>query len=140
MVAGLATITPASGNVGPLGATLIGALAGFVCYFACGFIKNRLKIDDALDVFAVHGIGGIMGSILVAVFGTTAFGGTGVTHVGAQLLIQLKAVGFTAVWSAVGTTLIVLLVRSMVGLRVNREAENVGLDRTEHGESAYHLD
>ena len=138
MVAGLATITPASGNVGPLGAALIGALAGFVCYFACGFIKNRLKIDDALDVFAVHGIGGIMGSILVAVFGVAAFGGTGVANMGTQLLIQLKSVGFTAMWSTVGTALIVLLVRGTVGLRVNREAENVGLDRAEHGESAYH--
>ncbi|MEO6005192.1 MAG: ammonium transporter [Opitutus sp.] len=140
MVAGLATITPASGNVGPLGAALLGLLAGFVCYFACGFIKNRLKIDDALDVFAVHGIGGIMGSILVAVLGATAFGGSGVTNVGVQLLVQLKSVGFTALWSAIGTALIVLLVRSTVGLRVNREAENIGLDRAEHGESAYHLD
>ncbi|HEX2853765.1 MAG TPA: ammonium transporter [Opitutaceae bacterium] len=140
MVAGLATITPASGNVGPLGAVLIGFLAGVVCYFACGIIKNRFKIDDALDVFAVHGVGGMMGSLLVAVFGVAAFGGTGVASMGGQLLVQLKAVGFTALWSAVGTVLIVLLVKSTVGLRVNREAENIGLDRAEHGETAYHLD
>jgi Amt family ammonium transporter len=140
MVAGLATITPASGNVGPAGAVIIGFLAGVVCYFSCAIIKKHLKIDDALDVFAVHGVGGMMGSILVAVFGAAAFGGTGVSSVGAQLLVQLKAVGFTAVWSAVGTVLIVLLVKSTVGLRVNQEAENIGLDRAEHGETAYHLD
>lgn len=140
MVAGLATITPASGNVGPLGATLIGLAAGTVCYFACGFIKQRLKIDDALDVFAVHGVGGCMGTVLVAIFGAPAFGGTGVTNIGGQLLTQLKGVGFTIVWSAIGTTLIILLVRATVGLRVNREAENIGLDQAEHGETAYHLD
>lgn len=140
MVAGLATITPAAGNVGPMGAVLIGLIAGSVCYFTCGFIKNRLKIDDALDVFAVHGVGGIMGSILVAVFGAQSFGGSGVTNVGNQLAIQLKAVGFTALWSAAGTVLIVLVVKHTVGLRVSREAENIGLDRAEHGETAYHLD
>ena len=140
MVAGLATITPASGNVGPLGAVAIGFTAGFVCYFTCGFIKNRLKIDDALDVFAVHGVGGILGSILVAVFGAAAFGGTGVTSIGSQLVTQLKAVGFTAVWSIAGTIVIVLVVKATTGLRVNQEAENIGLDRAEHGETAYHLD
>jgi Amt family ammonium transporter len=140
MVAGLATITPASGNVGPVGAVIIGYMAGVVCYFACGIIKNRFKIDDALDVFAVHGVGGIMGTLLLAVFGTATFGGTGVASAGAQLLIQAKAVGFVALWSVAGTVLIVLVVRSTVGLRVNQEAENIGLDRAEHGESAYHLD
>ena len=140
MVAGLATITPASGNVGPLGAVIIGFLAGLVCYFACGMIKNRIKIDDALDVFAVHGVGGMMGTLLLAVFGTATFGGTGVTDAGSQLLIQAKAVGFVAVWSVVGTALIILLIKSTVGLRVNQEAENIGLDRAEHGETAYHLD
>ena len=140
MVAGLATITPASGNVGPLGAALIGFLAGCVCYFACGIVKQRLKIDDALDVFAVHGIGGMMGSLLLAVLGTAAWGGTGVTNVGAQLLLQLKAVVFTLLWSGLGTALIVVLVKATVGLRVNQEAENIGLDRAEHGETAYHLD
>ena len=140
MVAGLATITPASGNVGPVGAALIGFLAGAVCFFACGIIKNRFKIDDALDVFAVHGVGGIMGTILLAVFGTATFGGVGVTSMGDQLLLQLKAAGFTTLWSVVGTTLIILVVKATVGLRVNKEAENIGLDRAEHGETAYHLD
>lgn len=140
MVAGLATITPASGNVGPAGAICIGFLAGAVCYFACGIIKNKLGIDDALDVFAVHGVGGIMGTILLAVFGTQAFGGFGIENMGSQLVIQLKAVGVTVVWSAVGTLLIVLLVKAMVGLRVSQEAEDTGLDQAEHGEAAYHID
>jgi Amt family ammonium transporter len=140
MVAGMATITPASGNVGPLGAIVIGLLAGSVCYFACGIIKNRLKIDDALDVFAVHGVGGIMGTILVAILGTDTFGGTGVPNMGRQLIVQLQGVGFTILWSAVATTLIILVVRATVGLRVTKEAENIGLDQAEHGESAYHLD
>lgn len=140
MVAGLATITPASGNVGPMGAVIIGFLAGFVCYFACGFIKNKLHIDDALDVFAVHGVGGIMGTLLLAVFGTPFFGGFGVEDTGAQLLIQLKGVGFTLLWSAVGTVVIILIVRATVGLRVDDDAEHAGLDQHEHGEKAYHLD
>jgi Amt family ammonium transporter len=140
MVAGLATITPASGNVGPVGAMLIGLLAGSVCYFACGLIKKRLMIDDALDVFAVHGVGGIMGTLLLAVFGTATFGGTGVDSTGAQLWTQLKGVGVAVLWSATGTILIVLLIRATLGLRVSREAENTGLDQAEHGETAYNLD
>lgn len=140
MVAGLATITPASGNVGPLGAILIGLLAGSVCYFSCGFIKNKLGIDDALDVFAVHGVGGIMGSILVAVFGTAAFGGHGVDDMGTQLIIQIKSVGFTLIWSAVGTLVIIAIVKATTGLRVDQETEQSGLDQAEHGEKAYHLD
>lgn len=140
MVAGMATITPASGNVGPLGAIIIGVLAGSVCYFACGVIKNRLKIDDALDVFAVHGIGGIMGTILLAVLGIDALGGNGVSSLGRQLLLQAEGVGFTIVWSAAVTALIVFILKFTTGLRVSKEAENIGLDQAEHGESAYHLD
>jgi Amt family ammonium transporter len=140
MVAGLATVTPASGNVGPLGAVILGVASGVICYYACSLIKQRLQIDDALDVFAVHGVGGMMGSILVAVLGTGTFGGFGVEHPGAQLVTQIKAVGFTALWSAAGTVLIVLLVRATVGLRVGQEAEYNGLDQSEHGETAYHLD
>lgn len=140
MVAGMATITPASGNVGPIGAIVIGLLAGSVCYFACGIIKNRLKIDDALDVFAVHGVGGIMGTLLLAVLGLDLFGGTGVSSLGGQLLRQAQGVGFTIVWSAGGTALIILVVKATTGLRVTKESENIGLDQAEHGESAYHLD
>src|SRR5690606_19083832 len=101
MVAGLASITPAAGNVGPMGAVISGFLAGFICYFGCGIIKHKLKIDDALDVFAVHGVGGIMGTILVAVLGTSFFGGRGVENVMSQLVLQMKGVGFALLWSAV---------------------------------------
>ena len=145
MVAGLATITPASGNVGPIGALILGFLAGFVCYFACGFVKEKLGIDDTLDVFAVHGVGGMMGSILVAVLGTSAFGGSGVggkdePGVGEQLVTQLIGVGATAALSIVGTVVIVYIIKATVGLRVSEEEENEGLDKSVHGESGYTLD
>ena len=140
MVAGLATITPASGNVGPIGALILGFLAGFVCYFACGFVKEKLGVDDTLDVFAVHGVGGMMGSILVAVLGTSAFGGSGVENVGAQLKIQLIGVGATAALSIVGTVVIVYILRATTGFRVSEEEENEGLDQSVHGESAYSLE
>jgi Amt family ammonium transporter len=140
MVAGLATITPASGNVGPLGAILLGLLAGLVCYFACGIIKNRFGIDDSLDVFAVHGVGGIMGSVLVAVFGVSALGGTGVDSMGSQLVTQLIGVGTTVLWSGVLTFVIVLVVKAVVGLRLDPEDEETGLDQASHGEGAYNMD
>ena len=139
MVAGLATITPASGNVGPVGALILGLLAGVVCYFACGFVKDKLGVDDTLDVFAVHGVGGIMGSILLAVLGTSTFGGSGVENVGAQLKTQLIAVGATAALSVVGTMIIVFILRATSGFRVSEEEENEGLDKSVHGESAYSL-
>ena len=123
MVAGLATITPASGNVGPVGALILGVLAGVVCYFACGFVKDKLGIDDTLDVFAVHGVGGMMGSILVAILGTSAFGGSGVENVGAQLKTQFIGVGVTAALSVVGTGFIVFILRATTGLRVSEEEE-----------------
>ena len=140
MVAGLATITQASGNVGPVGALILGFLAGVVCYFACGFVKDKLGIDDTLDVFAVHGVGGMMGSILVAILGTSAFGGSGVENVGAQLKTQLIGVGVTAALSVVGTVVIVFILKATTGLRVSEEEENEGLDKSVHGESAYSLD
>ncbi|NCG08431.1 MAG: ammonium transporter [Verrucomicrobia bacterium] len=140
MVAGLASITPASGNVGPLGACIIGFLAGFICYFACGFVKQGLKIDDSLDVFAVHGVGGIMGTLMVAVLGTAAFGGFGVESVGAQLGTQAFAVLAVILWSAVASYLIILVCRVVTGLRVSAEDETTGLDQGEHGETAYHFE
>lgn len=143
MVAGLATITPASGNVGPMGAIVIGLLAGVVCYFACGIVRNILKIDDSLDVFAVHGVGGIMGTILVAFLGAEGvLGGLGVNADSsmAQLVIQLKALGITIAWSIVATIIIVFITRALVGLRVDAETEHAGLDTAEHGETAYNLD
>ena len=140
MVAGLATITPASGNVGPIGALILGVLAGLVCYFACGLVKDKLGIDDTLDVFAVHGVGGMMGSILVAVLGTSTFGGSGVDDMVSQLKTQLIGVGVTAALSVVGTVIIVLILKATTGLRVPEEEENEGLDQSVHGESAYSLD
>jgi Amt family ammonium transporter len=140
MVAGLATITPASGNVGPLGAILLGFLAGLICYFACSFVKGVLRIDDTLDVFAVHGVGGMMGSTLVAVFGSAAFGGTGVDDISRQLRTQLVGVVATALWTALITAFIVVVVRAVTGLRVITDHENMGLDQSAHGESAYNLD
>jgi ammonium transporter, Amt family len=140
MVAGLATITPASGNVGPLGAVLLGFLAGVVCYFMCGIVKGKLKIDDSLDVFAVHGVGGIMGTLLVAVFGTAAFGGTGVEDMFGQLTTQAIALAAVIAWSAVATVIIVLVCKFTTGLRVNEETEFTGLDSAEHGETAYHFE
>lgn len=140
MVAGLATITPASGAVGPMGAMCIGFLAGFICYFACGIVKHKLKIDDSLDVFAVHGVGGIMGTILVAVFGVAAFGGSSDHQVVAQIITQVKGAGVTLVWSAIGTIVIVSICKVVTGLRVTEEAEHTGLDQSEHGETSYHFE
>jgi len=140
MVAGLATITPASGNVGPLGAVCLGFLAGIVCYFACGIVKGKLKIDDSLDVFAVHGVGGIMGTVLVAVFGTAAFGGTGVDDMNAQLMIQLKALGAVVAWSVIATFIIVMVCKFTTGLRVSQDVEYTGLDQSEHGETSYQFE
>ena len=140
MVAGLATITPASGLVGPMGALILGVLAGVICYFACGFVKSKLGIDDTLDVFAVHGVGGIMGSILLAVLGTKTFGGSGTFDTGSQLVTQVIAVGATAVLSVVGTVVIVMIIKSTTGLRVSGDDENEGLDQSAHGEAAYTLD
>ena len=141
MVAGLASITPASGNVGPMGAMIIGLLAGIVCYFACDLIKGKLGIDDSLDVFAVHGVGGIMGTLLVAFLGTEMFGGQGINADSAlsQFWLQLKGVGVTVAWSVIGTILIVFLCKKTVGLRISEEEEETGLDIAEHGEQSYSL-
>ena len=132
MVAGLATITPASGNVGPLGAVCIGFLAGFVCYFMCGVVKEGLKIDDSLDVFAVHGVGGIMGTLLLAVFGTSAFGGSGVESIGGQLVIQVKQ---SLPWCMVSHCDLCNHSNLPVttGLRVSDDDEITGLDQVSMG-------
>ena len=143
MVAGLATITPASGNVGPMGAILIGFLAGVICYFMCSVVKGAMKIDDSLDVFAVHGVGGILGTLTVAFLGAEGvLGGLGINADSsmAQLVVQLKSVGITVIWSAVATGVIVLVLKVTTGLRVTGEAEEQGLDQAEHGEQAYTLD
>ncbi len=138
-IAGLATVTPASGSVGPAGAILLGLVAGVVCYFACGVIKNTLKVDDSLDVFAVHGIGGILGTLLLAFFGTATFGGFETFDPVTQFLIQLRCVAVTAVWSGLATGLIAMLIKVLGGLRVSDEDEEAGLDESAHGEKAYHV-
>ena len=142
-VAGLATITPAAGTVGPGGAVIIGLLAGLVCFWFVGLIKGTLKIDDSLDVFAVHGVGGIMGSLLLAVFASESFGGVGYAEdasMASQLWIQLKAVGIVATYSAVVTLIIGYMVSMVMPMRISEDAERDGLDISSHGERAWDLD
>jgi Amt family ammonium transporter len=142
MVAGLATITPASGFVGPAGALCIGLASGVVCQWAVGFVKQRLAIDDSLDVFAVHGIGGMMGSLLTAVFAAEALGGFGLGEgvgIGQQLGVQAIAIVAVAAWSLVATVIIAKLVQGIVGFRVETEEEIEGLDIVAHGERGYDL-
>lgn len=138
-IAGLATITPAAGSVGPLAALIIGTLAALACYFAVTLIRNRLKIDDSLDVFAVHGVGGILGTLLIpflAGVGSMA-PGLGDASIGGQLGVQATGVIAVCAWSAVVTTLILFLVKLITPLRVSASDEETGLDTASHGESAY---
>lgn len=142
-VAGLATITPASGSVGPLGAIILGVLAGVVCFYAVHLVKGKLQIDDSLDVFAVHGVGGIMGSILLAVLVSPTFGGNGYAEgmaMGSQLWAQIKGVGIVAVYSAVVTVIVGYMVSMVIPMRVSEEQERDGLDISSHGERAWDLD
>ena len=138
-IAGLATITPASGFVGPVGAIIIGVLAGLVCYKMCGIIKNKWKIDDALDVMAVHGIGGVLGILLTAPLGSLAFGGLGLSEktIGEQFITQSIGVIAVGLWCLVATWLITLLVKKTIGLRVTEDEEIEGLDTSVHGEKGY---
>jgi ammonium transporter, Amt family len=137
LVGGLATITPAAGDVGPVGAMAIGAVSAVVCYSCVVLIREKLKIDDSLDVFAVHGMGGIIGTLMLACFGQSSLGGLGlVKPFAAQLGVQATGVAVTAVWSAGVTALIVWLVGRFMELRLSPEQEHEGLDFTEHGESA----
>ena len=140
MVAGLGTITPASGFVGPLGAVAIGLIAGSVCFFATQFLKRRLEIDDSLDVSPVHGVGGVIGSLLTGVFAAVALGGTGFTvqkSIGAQLGVQALGVLSAAAWCALVTWGILKLLGVFVRLRVGEDKETEGLDLAEHGERGY---
>ena len=144
MVAGLGTITPASGFVGPGGALVIGVLAGFVCFNATLFIKRVLKIDDSLDVFPVHGVGGILGTLMAGVFSATSLGvfsgygfADGIENMGGQLYVQAVGVIATIVFTAVMTWIILKVVGLMVSLRVSEEDEIQGLDITLHEERGY---
>ena len=148
-VAGLVAITPACGFVGPMGGIIIGLLAGVVCLWGVNGLKRMLGADDALDVFGVHAVGGILGSILTGVFVSPALGGTGVydyvaNKVGdfsmsTQIISQLWGVGVAVLWSAVVALIAYKIVDLIVGLRVSEEVEREGLDINEHGEKAYHL-
>jgi|TARA_Y100000590_G_scaffold85494_1_gene95580 Amt family ammonium transporter len=143
MVAGLGTITPASGYVGPVGGLVIGISAGVVCYFATQYIKRVLKIDDSLDVFPVHGVGGILGCLLTAVFYSNSFGGLyegeEVYSITSQLGTQAVGVIATVVWCAVATFFILKLVDIIVGLRVDEDEETEGLDIVLHNERGYDI-
>jgi Amt family ammonium transporter len=140
MVAGLATITPASGFVGPAGGLVYGILAGMVCYWAVSYIKHSLKIDDSLDVFAVHGVGGILGILLVSAFADPMLGGLGLAAgvtIGKQFVVQLIGTVATVAWSVVMTFIIVKVAGVILPLRATSEAETDGLDLSEHGERGY---
>ena len=142
MVAGLATITPASGFVGPAGGLVYGILAGGICYWAVSHVKHSLKIDDSLDVFAVHGVGGILGILLVSAFAAPAFGGLGLAEgmtIGKQFGVQLIGTIATVAWSLVLTVVIVKIVGMVTPLRATVEAETEGLDLFEHGEREHNL-
>lgn len=140
MVAGLGTITPASGFVGPVGGLIIGISAGVICYFATQFMKRALKIDDSLDVFPVHGVGGMLGTLLTAVFAAESLGGLGLeTSISAQLATQFTGVIATVVWCGAITLLILFLIDKVLGIRVTQDQETEGLDVTQHNERGYIL-
>jgi ammonium transporter, Amt family len=147
-VAGLVAITPAAGNVGIVGALVIGTVAGFVCLWGVNGLKKMLGADDSLDVFGIHGVGGIVGALLTGVFNTQALGGPGLVtdwvtatvgsnSVATQVFIQAKAVGLTIVWSGIVSLIAYKIVDLTIGLRVPEDEEREGLDITSHGETAY---
>ncbi|MEJ2453309.1 MAG: ammonium transporter [Candidatus Thiodiazotropha sp.] len=144
MVAGLGTITPASGFVGPGGALVIGLLAGIICFSATNYLKQVLKIDDSLDVFPVHGVGGMLGTLLAGIFSATSLGvfsgygfADGITSIGGQLMVQFIGVIATVVFTGVATFVLLKVVDSLIGLRVSRDQEIEGLDIVLHEERGY---
>ena len=141
MVAGLATVTPASGYIGPMGGLILGISSGLICYWFVGFIKNAMNIDDSLDVFAVHGVGGILVTILCGLLATSQFGGLGLdTTVWEQTKVQIIGVLSISLYTLIATIIIVFVVKSLIGLRVSEQEENTeGLDFGSHGESSYRL-
>jgi Amt family ammonium transporter len=142
MVAGLGTITPASGFVGPMAALFIGLSAGIVCFTATMFIKQHLRIDDSLDVFPVHGVGGILGTFLAGILVASQFGGAGLAEgmtIGSQLGVQVIGILATAAWTAIVTFAILKLVGIFIELRVNEEDETEGLDLVSHEEKGYNI-
>jgi Amt family ammonium transporter len=141
MVAGLATVTPASGFIGVPGGLILGLAGGVACYVAVDLIRVRLKIDDSLDVFAVHGVGGILGSLLVAYLALPAFGGLGLADgvtAGSQFMVQLASVAITVLWTGIASYVILKVIGAVIGLRVDQQDEIEGLDLSQHGERGYH--
>jgi Amt family ammonium transporter len=147
-VAGLVAITPAAGNVGLMGAIVIGLLAGVVCLWGVTGLKKLIKADDTLDVFGVHGLGGILGALLTGVFNNQGLGGPGLVTdwvtasvgsnpIATQVWIQAKGVGVTIAWSAISALIAYKIADVIVGLRVPEDQEREGLDTNEHGERAY---
>ncbi|MFM9941645.1 MAG: ammonium transporter [Hyphomicrobiaceae bacterium] len=150
-VAGLVAVTPASGFAGPMGAIVLGIVAGFVCYIFCTSVKNSFGYDDSLDVFGVHCIGGIIGALATGILVAPSLGGTGILDyvskpgeavagtytMALQLVAQFKAVAMTILWSGIGSAILFKLVDIVIGLRPDEQAEREGLDLTEHGERAY---
>jgi Amt family ammonium transporter len=142
MVAGLGTITPASGFVGPIGAIIIGALAGVVCFFATNYMKRALNVDDSLDVFPVHGVGGLIGTLMTGIFVSATFNGIGYPEkvtMGDQLMTQFIGVVATALWSGILTWILIKLVDAIAGMRVANDEETEGLDTVLHNEKGYNL-
>ncbi|MBB3972980.1 ammonium transporter [Hansschlegelia beijingensis] len=140
IVAGLVAITPAAGLSGPMGAIVLGLVAGVVCFIFCTSVKNALGYDDSLDVFGIHGVGGIVGAIGTGIVVAPALGGVGVDDyaMGGQVVTQIKAVLVTIVWTGVVSFILFKIVDVLIGLRVSPEAEQEGLDLVSHGERAYH--
>ena len=140
IVAGLVAITPAAGLSGPMGAIVLGLVAGVVCFIFCTSVKNALGYDDSLDVFGIHGVGGIVGAIGTGIVVAPALGGVGVDDyaMGGQVVTQIKAVLVTIVWTGVASLILFKIVDVLIGLRVSPEAEQEGLDLVSHGERAYH--
>nr|WP_040645602.1 ammonium transporter [Rubellimicrobium thermophilum] len=141
MIAGLVAITPACGTTGPIGAIVLGAAASAVCYVFVAKVKHRLGYDDSLDVFGIHGVGGIVGAIGTGILCAPALGGTGYVAeggtMGAQIVAQVTGVIITILWSGIGSLVILYVVRAVTGLRVKEEVEREGLDLASHGERAY---
>jgi ammonium transporter, Amt family len=140
MITGLVAVTPAAGSIGPAGAILLGAIAAVVCYYFVSTVKNKFGYDDSLDVFGIHGIGGIIGAVGTGIFTAPVLGGIGDVDYSmmGQTWIQIKAVVITIAWGAVGSVILYKLVDLIFGLRVDEDVEREGLDLTSHGESAYH--
>lgn len=157
IVAGLVAVTPAAGFAGPMGSVILGLIVSPICIFFCSVVKNALKYDDSLDAFGIHGVGGIVGAIATGFLVNPAWGGAGIVdyascgkdgdlstcdsltyNLGTQVLAQLKGVGVTIVWSLVASLIVFFVIKLVIGLKASPEAEEEGLDISEHGERAYH--